>query len=337
MTAKIVKIIFSYDRPLQLDGLIRSILTHTDLVPKQIVCLCRSSSSAFRRAYNQVSRELQVAIIHENVTLPGLDYRQLDRALSILPRGRYRVRDAIRRLTTPAPIIHLITTAAADADFISFAVDDMVYFQHASFAYAATVMQDNPAICVWSWRLGADLQRHPNMKINEEYWTLQHQGLGIPYGYVFHTDGSLFRRAVLERWLVTLKPRTGITLNDIESKLWDTYRNHPESVDIGELHAGPSKQACITWQINKVSLGGSHHYIEDPRTKAEYLLQAYLHGASLDYSLLPEGTSWIKELNRTYMLPHTHIAPIAQAVEVWAACMTARPLETVQTNRSTIV
>src|SRR3954454_14344067 len=123
---KIKAIIFSYDRPIQLQGLCQSILQKSDLKATNLYCLCRSSSMSYQAAYNSVGEELGVHIIHENRVIPGINFRQILGLMAWLPRGRGILNRQMYRLTTAVPLPQKVLELTDDVDFVTLAVDDMV-------------------------------------------------------------------------------------------------------------------------------------------------------------------------------------------------------------------
>lgn len=298
----IIKVIFSYDRPLQLWGLVQSILDNTDLDADQIVCLCKSSDWDFRNAYEIVEAELGCRIVHERHPTNGLQ------------------RLLFRRNTLHKHLMRLIQ----GSEFVSLAVDDMFYFREAIFAQAAKILQENRDICLWSWRIGSDLQPHDSLQIMNKYWVVPHASTVMPYRYIFHTDGSLFRTEDLEYWLglIPKKMRKGGNLNQIEGHLAKFSKTRRDELKVGRLHAGPLVQACATWQINKVSRSGGAGFCETHRTTPDHLLKVFGEGERLDYSTLYHRSDWLIECNESWKHPPTHVAPTEQAAKMWACLIT---------------
>lgn len=314
---KLQKIIFSYDRPIQLQGLCDSILKNTDLSPANILCLCRSSSHAYQSAYESIGQELGVTIIHENRVFKGIDLREVYQLTAWLPYGRGFISRQLYRLTTASSLPTRVLELTQDADYVSFAVDDMIYFRQASFATAIATLEDNPDIELWSWRIGLDRNPQPMAQIHQNHWTIPHKGLPIPYSYIFHTDGSVYRQATLAKWLNQLPQNKPMTLNVIESRLWNMYQQEPERFKAGPLHAGPLQQACVTWQINRVSPTATAKFHAESYSAPAYLLNRYCEGARLDYSALFGSDEWLEQLNGKKENNWTHVAPTQEAVELW--------------------
>lgn len=309
---KLRKVIFSYDRPMQLQGLCLSVLQNSDLQPADLCCLCRSSSAHYQMAYDAIREELGVQIVHENRIIPGIDLRQLFALAAWMPRVRGYLAVQMYRLTTPKSLPQRVLELTQDVDTVSLAVDDMVYFRESNFAFATAVLADNPEVCVWSWRLGIDRYPRPDNLVQSTYWTVPHRNAPPPYSYIFHTDGSVYRRADLEQWLRALPQNEPLTLNMVEQKLWNLYQAQPERLNLGPLHAGPLKQTCVTWQINRVSPTATANFHAEAYTDPKKLCTRYLEGTRLDYSNLYGRGDWLTQLNCG-----THVAPTQEAVEAW--------------------
>ena len=301
---KLLHLVFSYDRPLQLWGLVRSLLDNTDLGPDQIVCLCRASRARFHAAYHTVEKELGCHIVQEN--------HLYSRPLS--------------RLLRPS-LVRLVLKASAGAEYVAFAVDDMMYFRQARFEEAMAHLQSNPDVCLWSWRIGVDLQPHPSLEVAQGGWRVRHAETPMPYRYIFHTDGSVFRRRDLVSWL-NLLPAWGkwrYNLNSIEAWLARYSEANREQLPVGGLHAGPREQACITWQINKVTTGGARYYARAESTSPERLLNVFENGGRICYASLYGYSDWLLECNRDWDQPPTHVAPTEAAVKLWLGLMSGDP------------
>lgn len=298
----VIKLVFSKNRPLQLWGLVQSILDNTDLAPDQIVCVCKSSDRNFRKAYEVVQAELGCSIIHEENS---------SRRLSRLLFGRKSLYKYIMELIQ-------------GSEFVSLAVDDMFYFREASFGRAAETLKENPEICLWSWRIGADLQPYKGLRIKDTHWIVPHATASMPYRYIFHTDGSVFRREDLEYWLQLIpeRSRKAFNLNQIEGYLARYSDSERDNLKLGKLHAGPLIQACVTWQINKVSTSGGGGFCEVNNTNTPHLLEIFERGGRLDYSPLYQRSDWLIDCNEDWGNPPTHVAPTEQASELWSQMTT---------------
>ena len=319
---RLTKVIFSYDRPLQLDGLCRSLLDNSDLVPEDIACICRSSNVNYRRAYEQVGEQRGVRIVHENKLIPGVDLRILQTRLNALKRVGWFLNINFHRFMTILPLPQQLAAQTMDTDYVSLAVDDMVYFQKTEFAEATAVLRDNPDIVLWSWRIGKDLQPQPQMEVVKSHWVMRHAGTMIPYNYVFHTDGSVYRRNDLVTWWLKVPQESARTLNQIEGYLWGHYQAQRDELAIGPLHAGPMTQACITWQINRVSQSTTTNFFGKSISEPASLLAKYEGGVRLDYTPLYHRSDWVERLNRGQQnLGWTHVAPTASALETWCSLL----------------
>ena len=189
-------IAFSYDRPLQVWGLVRSLLDQSDVEPSQIVIIAKSSGDRYRGGYDVVSKELGCRVYHEADAPEGW-------------RRRF-YRDSL---------YDLILRLSADSRYVSMAVDDMMYYRPADFAAATRLLASDSELCLWSWRIGADLQPDPCLDLREDHWRADRRRSPMPYHYVFNADGTLYRRRDLETWLglLPLRNRRTLNLNDIES------------------------------------------------------------------------------------------------------------------------
>lgn len=298
----LVEIVFSYDRPLQLWGLVKSILDNCDMEPSQITCICKSTTDDCRRAYNVVASELGCRVLHEPPASKGF----------------------LRRFSRSS-LYGLMLRLTRSADFVSLAVDDMMFFRKTSFEFATRLLAEESDICLWTWRIGADTQPHELLQVNASNWQTYRAIDVMPYRYIFHTDGSVYRRKDLEYWLHLLPRRTRKTmdLNQIESCLaMFTLPGKAETLRIGAMLAGPLRQTCALWQVNKTSPLGGAKFCETEHSRPERLLRLFNEGWRLDYTPLYGRTDWLLDLNRGYTGCHlTHVAPTEEAVQLWAQCI----------------
>jgi len=206
-------------------------------------------------------------------------------------------------------------------DFVSLAVDDMMYFRKASFAEAMRLLKSELDICLWSWRIGANMvpNAEAGLTLCDGHWVVPWATAMMPYSYIFHTDGSLFRANDLEYWISLLpQPERAWNLNHIEGYLAAlTQRARQGSAApllLRGLHAGPLEQTCITWAINKVSDFGSAAFCETGHTGLNQLRAAFESGARLDYSGLYGLADWLSECGGGIS---THVPATKEAAELF--------------------
>ncbi len=261
---QLAQIIFSWDRPLQLWGLVRSMLDNTDLKPQQIQVLCKCSNVKYQKSYQTVNKELGCQIVYQD------------------NKGLW----------------NLIAEQIQDSDFVSLMVDDMMFFRKASYGEVIKIMQEELEICIWSWSIGADLWTLDKSLPHKIHWTAPWAG-GFPYSYIFHENGSLYRKKDLEYWLqlIPKKSRIGFNLNHIEGYLSQISKSAGQQ--LGSLHAGPLLQTCTTWSVNRISNPRKKSgYYEIAQTKPNYLRWVFEAGGRLDYSPLYERVDWLRRLNK---------------------------------------
>jgi len=286
---QLTQLVFSWDRPLQLWGLVKSMFDNTDLEPNQIRCICKFTDEGYRSLYQTVGKELGCRITYQG-----------DRSLW----------DSIAEQTQ-------------DCEFVSLAVDDMMFFNRASYNRAVEIMRRDSEICLWSWRIGADLQPSDKLHLHREYWSTPHATAGRPYDYIFHSDGSLYRREDFEYWmhLIPKQRRATFNLNRIEAHLAGLPGlSRP---NLGNLHAGRLTQACVTWRINKVSGPYGSKYYETGQTKPSYLRRVFEEGGRLDYSSLYGRSDWLLKLNAGW--PQlTHVFHSEEAADLFTTLIGKR-------------
>ena len=277
---QLAQIIFSWDRPLQLWGLVKSILDNTDLKPQQIQVLCKCSSVEYQKSYQTVGKELGCQIVYQ---------------------GNRSLWD-------------LILAQIQNNEFVAFLVDDMMFFRKTSYNNAIKIMQEKPEICLWSWCIGSDLWTLDKALLHRGHWTAP-WAVGFPYNYIFHENGSLYRKRDFEYWiqLIPKHCRAGFNLNQIEGYLSTISKSAGQQ--LGSLHAGPLLQVCTTWRINNVSNPRKKSsYYEIAQTKPNYLRGVFEAGGRLDYSPLYERIDWLQRLNKN-QTNFAHIAGSKKATD----------------------
>jgi hypothetical protein len=114
----ITLVVFSKDRAMQLDSLLRSVGDHCTGID-DVVVIADATSDLHERAYDQLAFDGTL-----------LRQRALDVSLGVA-----------------------LAYALKRAEHVSFAVDDMIFYRPSDFGWAAKELDTEKAF-VWSWRLG---------------------------------------------------------------------------------------------------------------------------------------------------------------------------------------
>jgi hypothetical protein len=273
------------DRALQCDSLLRSIADHVSGVD-EVAVIVRASSELHARSYIQLTAE------H--------------------PRVRFWRQDAGQSASM------LLAVAIDGADFVSLAVDDQVYFAPSDFSLATAALEDERGF-VWSWRLGHE----PGVtEFRGSYWCCVPEIVHRDYGYIFHTDGALYRRArfvaVLDRCLPDW--RQGLYIpNDLECAC--AARRGMWAGAVGP-HLGPFEQTCITFQINKEYTTAETYgapWCSTERTRLDVLAEAYVAGARVsNVALYAAIGSYFLPMARAAGMS-THVPAIPEVAVRYAA------------------
>ena len=141
------------------------------------------------------------------------------------------------------------------------------------------------------------------------------------YGYLWHSDGALYRTATYTETLYRFLPdwRTAdYTPNDLEAAV--AGRKPKWAARVGP-HLGPLTPTCITWQLNRVQTRYGSPAAEIPETNTDALAAAYLAGKRVDneklYAALRENPlRW----NPPGARP-THVYACEEASRFWAGCV----------------
>jgi hypothetical protein len=286
----ITLVVFSKDRALQCDSLLRSVKDHCTGID-QIVVLAKASSELHIAAYKKLREEGE----YDELTVNGVD--------GGLPLGED------------------IYQAINDSMYTALAVDDQLFYAPSNFVAAAEAL-DLEGGFIWSWRLG-DGKQAVRVGDRLNYWTCSALSTDPDYGYLWHSDGALYKTVDYVKMLDKYLPdwRTGTyTPNDLEGlvatkrKLWAPHAGP---------HLGPLTPACVTWQLNlaRRDYARGSPVFEIPETRLDALAQAYLDGKRVNNDALYGALSanplrWNQPGDRP-----THIRACAEASRYWASCV----------------
>lgn len=280
----ITLVVFSKDRAMQLDSLLRSVKDYCTGIDR-VVPIVYASNALHENAYWKLAHEAPFTEL------------------------RMQVGDPLGKL------VEEVTTKGSD--HIALAVDDMLFYARSDFRSAARRLRDQDAF-VWSWRLG-----HKPGVTREiaDFWDCAALTADRDYGYLFHSDGALYRTEGYLRMVDGMLPdwRTGeYTPNDIEGAV--ACRKRQWAPQVGP-HLGPLHPTCITWQLNRVQTKYGSPAAEIPETNVDALARAYLDGARIDneklYAALRENAL---RFNPPGTRP-THVWACEEASRFWAAAI----------------
>lgn len=212
------------------------------------------------------------------------------------------------------------------ADYYCLAVDDQLFYRPSDFKKAAFSLDEHGSF-VWSWRLGLredfEATEYCICPFDEAgpHWLASAFDSDPDYGYLWHTDGALYRAADYTRKLDMYLPdwRTGAyTPNDLEAAVAGRAARWKPSVG---PHLGPPTATCITWQLNRVQTKYGSPAAEIPETNTDALAKAYLEGKRVDNDAL-YGALCANPLrwNPPGARP-THVYACEEASRYWAGCV----------------
>ena len=284
-------VVFSKDRAMQLESLLKSVKDHCTGID-HVAVIARASSQLHVDAYMQ----LRVTGEYDELVVdgPGND----------LPLG------------------HHLDLATVDTVHTALAVDDMIFYRPSDFAKAAATLEEHGAF-VWSWRLGRNAapMASPCLEDLAPHWLCSPFVDDPDLQYMFHTDGALYGTVdyvhMLDRWLPDWK--TGpYTPNDLEAVVAGQRTQWAASVG---PHVGPLNATCITWQLNRVQTKYGSPAAEVPATSVDALARAYLDGKRVENEILyaalqADSLHW----NPPGARP-THVYASEEASKFWASCI----------------
>ena len=308
----ITLIIFSKDRAMQLDSLLRSIEDHCSGIDAIWVC-AKASSKLHVDAYSRLFMDRR----------PADEYRY--------PKVTFLHQEDMPPELEPLGKLMAWPLEEAKNGHIALAVDDMTFYRPSDFEIAATTL-DRARAFTWSWRLGhrralgqlVDSEYCPcPLEDSDPHWLCTPFVDDPDYRYLFHTDGALYRTVdyvnMLDKWLPYW--RTGkYTPNDFESAV--AMRRADWAPLVGP-HVGPLQATCITWQINVVRREAFRGMpsVEIPDTNVDTLAKAFLDGKRVDneklYTALQEDAFRFNPPGAH----KTHVHANEEAARFWASCI----------------
>ena len=281
----ITLVVFSKDRAMQLDSLLRSVKDHCSGIDR-VVAIVDASSDLHERAYDKLAMKPEPLALLRQRVVGGLTVA--------------------------------LGSALRKCDYVALAVDDQLFYAPSDFKKAALLLDADDAF-VWSWRLGF---KKPGVEWDDdEHWTCSALSSDRDYGYLWHSDGALYKTADYMKMLDQYLPdwRTGAyTPNDLEAAVAGRRRDWAPHVG---PHLGPLSPTSITWQLNRVQTKYGSPAAEIPETNVDALAQAYLEGKRVDndalYGVLNANPlRW----NPPGARP-THVWACEEASRYWASCV----------------
>lgn len=285
----ITLVVFSKDRAMQLDSLLRSVEDHCTGIDRTIV-IAKATSPLHDRAYVELGKHYVRSMRHLWTDSPSM--------LGTLPVLGRLLHDAIVENGHP--------------DHVAFAVDDMIFYRPSDFTRASTVLNSLPAF-VWSWRHGA-ADRLDAVRAGADFW----RG---PAGYAWHVDGSVYLTTdytrTLDRYYSDWRTQAK-TPNDLEG----VVAARAEEWSGGLTHVGPLEATCMTWQINQAhATPGVRRapFASIPATQLDALAEAYLAGRRVDNQKLYDDLSWTTRFQKRAR--QEHVEACEEAAAFYASCI----------------
>lgn len=174
-------IIFSYDRPLQLYGLLESIATYVRAVDT-IRIVCRCSNKQYEQAYAQVWQKFPKVVVYRQSVVPEDDFKSLT----------------------------MQALAACPHDYIMFAVDDMIVTEYIDCAQCIDLLERHAAYGFFL-RMGRNLnycysmaraQPLPQFIVDDGRICLWQFAQGIyDWNYPHTVDMTLYRKHMVRQYL----------------------------------------------------------------------------------------------------------------------------------------
>ena len=288
----ITLVVFSKDRAMQLDSLLQSVKDNCRGITR-VVAIVDASSDLHERAYDKLAEKPEPLALLRQRAIGGFGVA--------------------------------LGAALGKCDHVALAVDDQLFYAPSDFEKAAFSLNEHQGF-VWSWRLGRPMSHEPCKCPFDEadpHWLVSALYSDRDYGYLWHSDGALYKTADYLKMLDQYLPdwRSGAyTPNDLEGqiaakrKLWAPH--------VGP-HLGPLTPTCITWQLNlaRRDYASGSPAFELPETRLDALAQAYLEGKRVDNDALYGALNtnplrWNQPDDRP-----THVRACEEASRFWASCV----------------
>lgn len=322
----ITLVVFSKDRAMQLDSLLRSVKDHCTGIDN-VAVIAKASNQFHEMAYAAMDKTFpgpDVVMVLSTENTPEHLGAVLGHFLGIAADGRFRpLRDE--------DAAYIDTIRNQQLTHIALAVDDQFFYAPSDFAGAAEALDQQNAF-VWSWRLG-ELEPSkfggnclPGVEMPSPslpHWACSPLVADRDYGYVWHSDGALYKTynytQMLDRWLPDW--RTGdYTPNDLEGLV--AAKRQLWAPRVGP-HLGPTKPTCITWQLNlaRRDYASGSPAFELSETRLDALAAAYLAGKRVDNEQLYAA---LREDPLRFNLPGdrpTHVRACKEASRFWASAI----------------
>jgi hypothetical protein len=245
-------LIFSKDRPLQLDGLLRSIRKHYTVLPKITVLLKREKGDKYDEAYYSLSLQEDVKFVFET------DFEQ-------------NVRDWLSNI---------------DTDYFCFSCDDVLINREVNMEGINTLLTNNPAIFSYSIRLGEGItycqpskqKMEFDLSMNAEQDIIVFDPHTFPHswdwGYPFEVTGTIYHSS-FGKFLLSLPQGVFKHPNIMEGPI----SAHLHAIS-GLFMACNRKSSSLTITVNRVQDIAKNEIFDEVST--EKLLELWNEGKRLD-------------------------------------------------------
>jgi glycosyltransferase involved in cell wall biosynthesis len=248
----LVVVIFSKDRPLQLDATIRSLRRNCDDIGSaDIRVLYVTSTPAFAAGYRVLANEHQ-----------GVEF--------------------LRESDFKADLVRLVEGTS----HVMFLVDDTLFVGPLSLARAIQTVDAVPACLGFSFRLGKNTTHCYTLDKPQRLPAFEGLGSGVltfdwtdaehDFGYPLELSSSLYRTADVLPLLRTLDYRNPNTLESALAQHADSFREtRPRLACYGQ-------SVALSVPANLVQTAWKNRVDSNPALTAEALVDAYAHGQRLD-------------------------------------------------------
>jgi len=175
----------------------------------------------------------------------------------------------------------LVNCLAQASDYIMFGCDDVVFKDHIDFAYALNILSNNDMVFGFSLRLGDNIKPAPNYVENDDLHNVWNWNLSTlsSWNYPWELDSTIYRKADVIKILKQLTSKKIKNPNFFESEV----ANAPTLYIDRNCLASFKSSKSIVLTVNRVQDNFNNEFDDSLATDVRSLNAVYKNGGKLDY------------------------------------------------------
>lgn len=241
-------LVFSKDRPMQLDAYLKSLMFCSDVAPEQITVIVPSMEH-----YKKIEEETFVNFLPED------------------KNGGFE------------NTLKIYSNFVNDHDIILFGCDDVVFTRPFCTGFLDDFLGYDNSILGFSYRLGTNIYPRPLKDTTGAFFTWQWRGNPKHWGYPFELMASVYRADLLRE---ILNNKQGIkSPNHLESAgtmycIENKYTSHPKMAMLNTVNY------AVAQDVNRVQHDFPNKITGTQEQDAKHLIDLYNQGKRLDWENL---------------------------------------------------